>query len=113
MPPSPIASPSAGLRTEAGHGARYFRRALVSWEKRSMARINYRDRQDGYESRQLQSRTGKSPIALIITDGSVTIAPPPLKPPCPSLQHRQLHAPGLKDFELHQSPTANYPFGHL
>lgn len=62
--------PIGGLLQQAATERDYFLRAIVvAGEKGQWPVINYRDRQYGYESSSFNHEAGKSPIALIITDG--------------------------------------------
>jgi cytidine deaminase len=62
--------PIGGLLQQAATERDYFLRAIVVvGEKGQWPVINYRDRQYGYESSSFNHEAGKSPIALIITDG--------------------------------------------
>src|SRR6266403_304872 len=62
--------PIGGLLQQAATERDYFLRAIVVvGEKGQWPIINYRDRQYGYESSSFNHEAGKSPIALIITDG--------------------------------------------
>jgi cytidine deaminase len=62
--------PIGGLLQQAATERDYFLRAIVVvGEKGQWPVINYRDRQYGYESSSFNHEAGKSPIALITTDG--------------------------------------------
>jgi cytidine deaminase len=62
--------PIGGLLQQAATERDYFLRAIVVvGEKGQWPVVNYRDRQYGYESSSFNHEAGKSPIALIITDG--------------------------------------------
>jgi cytidine deaminase len=62
--------PIGGLLQQAATERDYFLRAIVVvGEKGQWPVINYRDRQYGYESSSFNHEVGKSPIALITTDG--------------------------------------------
>jgi hypothetical protein len=65
---------------------------------------NYRDRQYGFESSSFNHQAGKSPIALIITDGLGHYRHHP-EAACPTPQHRQLHAPAER-FPVSDTATA-------
>jgi cytidine deaminase len=62
--------PIGGLLQQAATERDYFLRAIVVvGEKGQWPVVNYRDRQYGFESSSFNHEAGKSPIALIITDG--------------------------------------------
>jgi cytidine deaminase len=62
--------PIGGLLQQAGTERDYFLRAIVvAGEKGQWPVVNYRDRQYGFESSSFNHEAGKSPIALILTDG--------------------------------------------
>jgi len=62
--------PIGGLLQQAGTERDYFLRAIVVvGEKGRWPVVNYRDRQYGFESSSFNHEAGKSPIALIVTDG--------------------------------------------
>jgi len=62
--------PVGGLLQQAATERDYFLRAVVVvGEKGQWPVVSYRDRQYGFESSSFNHEAGKSPIALIITDG--------------------------------------------
>jgi cytidine deaminase len=62
--------PIGGLLQQAATERDYFLRAIVVvGEKGQWPVVNYRDRQYGFESSSFNHEAGKSPIALIVTDG--------------------------------------------
>jgi cytidine deaminase len=62
--------PIGGLLQQAATERDYFLRAIVVvGEKGQWPVVNYRDRQYGFESSSFNHEAGKSPIALITTDG--------------------------------------------
>ncbi len=62
--------PIGGLLQEAATERDYFLRAIVVvGEKGQWPTVSYRDRQYGFESSSFNREAGKSPIALILTDG--------------------------------------------
>lgn len=62
--------PIGGLLQQAATERDYFLRAvLVAGEKGQWPIVSYRDRQYGFESSSFNHEAGKSPIALILTDG--------------------------------------------
>ncbi len=62
--------PIGGLLQQAATERDYFLRAIVVvGEKGQWPVVSYRDRQYGFESSSFNHEAGKSPIALILTDG--------------------------------------------
>ena len=62
--------PIGGLLQQAATERDYLMRAIVvAGETGKWPRVNYRDRQYGYEASSFNRREGKQPILLILTDG--------------------------------------------
>src|SRR5882724_4357932 len=101
--------PIGGLLQQAATERDYFLRAIVVvGEKGQWPVINYRDRQYGYESSSFNHEAGKSPIALIITDGLGHYRATTFEAALPHAFSTANFMPqALKDFlNSHQSPTA-------
>jgi hypothetical protein len=62
--------PIGGLLQQAATERDYLMRAIVvAGETGKWPRVNYRDRQYGYEASSFNRREGKQPILLVLTDG--------------------------------------------
>jgi cytidine deaminase len=100
--------PIGGLLQQAATERDYFLRAIVVvGEKGQWPVVNYRDRQYGFESSSFNHEAGKSPIALIITDGLGHYRATTFEAALPHAFSTANFMPqALKDFlQSHQPPT--------
>ncbi len=102
--------PIGGLLQQAATERDYFLRAIVVvGEKGQWPVVNYRDRQYGFESSSFNHEAGKSPIALIITDGLGHYRATTFEAALPHAFSTANFMPqAVKDFlNSHQSPAAH------